>query len=562
MANLIDFRIVKSEVERISEDFSDRGLSEPSKAFVFYAIKKILPDLSEEEILAWITDGSHDRGLDGIYFKDDGEKFEVFLFQMKYATKQEKIDDCFAWNETNKIFTLLSDILESVTISNAHSMLMEKIDEFRSYINDEKISKINICFCSNTRKWLAPAEETTFKDRLAREFKGKCDAKHFWLAEMVADHRYSINKSITPNSMQYFQIPSIENIKGCICAVDAENFLQSLVEESNELNPDLFEDNVRRFLWIKKANGYNNKIKETALDSKENQFFFFYNNWVTIVCDDFVMNPELNRKNPRIDIQWLQIVNWQQTVHSLFEAYKEDRDVLGESSMSILVRIYATRGNSSIAGKIAEFTNSQNPIRTRDIRSNDELQKSIEKLLGAEWFYYERKANLYKEQQKNRRVDAEELGQILNAFWNWKTSTNHKKEVFLEQFYEDIFTNGDGVEHYLFPFQLFRKISILRESLRHEIKEGNSVEMNFVIHASLALLRMIKSAMDKDGDDVFKFDEKNIERVMGKYYLACVQLLRKATESAREGNPESYTHNNFFKADIEKRLEEYSTILA
>ena len=62
-------------------------------------------------------------------------------------------------------------------------------------------------------------------------------------------------------------------------------------------------------------------------------------------------------------------MNGGQTSNALFEAYQEQPDKL--QNVLILARIYETKARD-ITADIAEATNSQTPINTRDLRSNDE----------------------------------------------------------------------------------------------------------------------------------------------------------------------------------------------
>ena len=65
------------------------------------------------------------------------------------------------------------------------------------------------------------------------------------------------------------------------------------------------------------------------------------------------------------------------------------------------MRIYETK-QREISHRIAESTNSQTPIKSRDLHSNDDVQKKLEDEFFAMGYFYERKTDQYKDQEKKR----------------------------------------------------------------------------------------------------------------------------------------------------------------
>ncbi|BAM12272.1 hypothetical protein HCN_1041 [Helicobacter cinaedi PAGU611] len=81
-------------------------------------------------------------------------------------------------------------------------------------------------------------------------------------------------------------------------------------------------------------------------------------------------------------------------------------------NVSVLYKIYQTN-SKRLKAKISEFTNNQNPVKWRDIRSIDELQIKLENEFRILGYYYERKKNQYKNYPKKKRIDSEKIGQVL-----------------------------------------------------------------------------------------------------------------------------------------------------
>ena len=109
----------------------------------------------------------------------------------------------------------------------------------------------------------------------------------------------------------------------------------------------------------------------------------------------------------------MQIVNGGQTSHALFEAYHQDPGKLDD--VLVIVRIIETK-STKLSHSIAETTNSQTPIKGRDLRSNDAVQKKLEEAFAGMGLFYERKTGQYEDKERRLRVDALTAGQAHLSF--------------------------------------------------------------------------------------------------------------------------------------------------
>lgn len=103
------------------------------------------------------------------------------------------------------------------------------------------------------------------------------------------------------------------------------------------------------------------------------------------MCDelDAVTDPD----NAHIKVKNMQIVNGCQTATTLALAANES---LLSDDVRVIVRVYETR-DSSLVNRIVLTTNNQNRISNRDLRSNDEVQRDLERGFEIHGYYYERK---------------------------------------------------------------------------------------------------------------------------------------------------------------------------
>ena len=95
-----------------------------------------------------------------------------------------------------------------------------------------------------------------------------------------------------------------------------------LYRDSIEKGYSIFDMNIREYLGNK---GVNKNIYKTLLDTEDRKNFFYYNNGITIICDQMSKinqqssNPDMNAV---FSIDNPQIVNGCQTVNSIYEALK------------------------------------------------------------------------------------------------------------------------------------------------------------------------------------------------------------------------------------------------
>jgi hypothetical protein len=132
----------------------------------------------------------------------------------------------------------------------------------------------------------------------------------------------------------------------------------------------LFARNVRGFLGSTEVNRSINHTLET-----EPGRFWYYNNGVTIVCDD--AQPIAAGGKNILRVANPQVINGQQTTRELHRNGAESRNA------SVLVRVIKVprgpEGDTSsfedLVSQIVVATNFQNEIRASDLKSND-LERS------------------------------------------------------------------------------------------------------------------------------------------------------------------------------------------
>ena len=81
---------------------------------------------------------------------------------------------------------------------------------------------------------------------------------------------------------------SIEGVSGIICTAEAQEIARIV-----NTHPIVFDDNLRRFLGL--GGTVNSAIKDSCISEDNAPLFWFLNNGVTIVCDDFDVHKDVDK---------------------------------------------------------------------------------------------------------------------------------------------------------------------------------------------------------------------------------------------------------------------------
>ena len=232
-----------------------------------------------------------------------------------------------------------------------------------------------------------------------------------------------------------------------------------LVNAYSVLGYQLFEPNVRANI---KKSRVNKAIRDSVSRQRSRKEFRFLNNGVTMTCDHFNKPRE---QRDYFKVKHPGVVNGLQTVVALHTAY-DDLDPAQKSDFEkncyVLVRILRNDAVNDI-NQVVKATNNQNPMRPRNLVSNNLEQLNYARLFAELGWFYEAKQgawdafdkdnrrwrpDLKKRSQdfrvtngrKIRRIDNERLAQVWLAFIGFSPeAVNRKKELFDDRFYSIIF---------------------------------------------------------------------------------------------------------------------------
>ncbi|MFA4910031.1 MAG: AIPR family protein [Desulfobacteria bacterium] len=531
MTNLVTFSTINEKVKKYLEDYS---LDDMSTAFEWLALETIL-NLNEDEIEDAITDGAMDGGIDAIHIAGR----DVHIFNFKYTEIFENTKNNFPETETDKILVTMAGIYgKSLKKDDVNELLWEKVNEIWDLF-DKGTPNFKYYLCSNKEKPIEHAKRK-FEQNLD---KYKYVEYHYYdqedIVSRILEKKYrKINGEINFVDLQYFD-RSDGPLKGIVATVAATDLIK-LVQDPNEptkIIEDVFNENVRVYMKLK--NRINRGIYDTAL-SDENYEFWYLNNGITIVCDECIYAP--NTRSPRVKLTNLQIVNGGQTTHALFEAYLKDSSKL--NNVLIIVRICETK-NYRISERISETTNSQTPVRTRDLHASDRMQKVIEEQFKVLGYFYERKKNQHEQMPKSERLDNELLGQIYLAFYlDMPSEAKNQKVIVFSDKYEEIFDEASiNAKKMLIPYRVFLPIEVMKKEIQRKKRKREAINEKdaFISRATFHILNSVKLISEKENLNLENQDDINQAIKKAISYIAEVVEL----ESQNRG--ELYTHDKFFK---------------
>lgn len=578
MRSLQDFSLIQQHIMRYQKDLD----KEPQDAFYFFLLSLVL-SLQDDEIEDSITDNSylakigdgagHDRGIDAVYIDETGSTPTIHFFNCKYTAKFEKTENHFPSNEIDKISTFLHQLMykdESLE-AQINPILYGKVKEIWNIF---RTANPNFVFhiCGNLYNGFIEDEKDRFEREIHRHsnFAIEYHLINDLVRRVTGRGKQIVNARLRAISRNYFE-KSNGDIRALIVNIEAIELIRVVLDNEqlrNEVDledyavlhefpilEDAFEDNVR--VYLRQRSKINRNITKTAL-SDDNVRFFYFNNGITITCSKYSYRKG---QSPIIELKNLQVVNGSQTIHALYEAYRDNPSCLEE--IDLLCRIYET-SNSDLTTNIAEYTNSQNPVKSRDIRSIDYIQQKLESEFEALGLYYERKKNQHSDHPKNLRIDAEKTGQVLFAFYNKRPSdAKNKKSLIFAEWYENVFNDDITADKVLLAYRLFERIEkeksfVKSESLSLDSKERFEEEF-FLLYASYHILYIM-------GELAWRYDIQlvfdNLEEIWS-LYIESVDVVKHLIDLERHlesEHSESYTHASFFKSGKPQRLfeEHYS----
>lgn len=503
MTTILDWGQVNQKIMGFKESLN---LENTSEAFIYYCLSRILK-IDNNEISSSITDGRFDKGIDAVYIESTVDRKIIHLFQMKCLKEFKPTARNFPSEETNKILSFLDALLKTSEEmkDTCNNFLYLKVQTIWDLLSQE-VYDIHIHLCTNAQKL-----EDSHRDEFYRALKQR--SEHFALHEYdlstLSALELGSKKSDKTLSLKLFEENNFERtdgvVRGLIGTVKAQELISFLTDpiRAGCIDESLFEENIR--LYLGEKNEINSKIYSSALSQNSSEFWYL-NNGITIVCDSYkYLN---NQSSAPVTVKNPQIVNGGQTSFSLFEAYNKDFKRL--EKVKVLVKIIETE-DSKFRSRIAEATNSQTMIRSRDLRSNDAVQLKLEDSLKDLGYFYERKHNQHADKPHATRIDARKAGQIMFSYYHKEPEkAKSASEKVFGEYYDLIFDpHSIHAEKLLACHKLYidleNRKNIVTQSMKSITQPHYSEE--WIIEGIFHVLYMVGLLCERDGIALEEYEQ-------------------------------------------------------
>lgn len=364
------------------------------------------------------TDGPNDGGIDYIY--SDTET--MYLVQGKSSDNLPK-DDIFKLFE--KMLRTINDFESkhydsySKKVKSAYLNAYEDLNDdknialvlFTNSIIDEKTreliyEKINQDSISNVIIF----DHNDIENKEAILFQGSDLIKQ----DSILLYMNENNKN---NILSYGENGIIVNIK-------ASSLKELYLKYENK---GLFSYNLREHIRQKNVD---DGIDKTIREEKDR--FWYYNNGITIGCEDF------EKDGYKLKLYNFSIINGAQTTSKIGQSKIINKD----NDFALVCKIIKSENSfhkeNDFIGRISEYSNSQKPIKQRDLKSNAREQKILQMNCANNRYplSIEIKRGVlpinYKKVEKWQRISNEYLGQLIYAciFQNPGKARNSKNTMF------------------------------------------------------------------------------------------------------------------------------------
>lgn len=433
--------------------------------FVLWFLRAFLTE-NEDEAARSVCGGPHDKGVDAVLVDDDTRN--VFIVQGKYhreaGAKAESRGDVLGFTELGTTITgparpfadLLTDISPEVEKRLEEARKRIVAHDYRLQLYYVTMGRCSASLIDEAERLVRSAErQVTFT---------LVDGRRVLL--MLSDYFDGVAPPVPSLDLEVEQGNGVQ-AGGMLNRYDSCNNIDSWVfSMSDDCVKNIFEQagirlfarNVRGFL----GNTEINKGMEETLN-QELEYFWYYNNGITIVCDD--AKPDKRQGRDLLHVTNPQIINGQQTTRILA------RIRAGRSRASVIVRVICVPrkngdGNrfETLVSQIVQATNWQNAIRPSDLMSNDRRQIDIERQIRKLGYLYIRKRQSKYEARRvagnhtGLMIKKEELAQaVAGSDMDPAIVREGKERLFEERYYGQIFPTSDPY-YYLNRYWLMRQV--------------------------------------------------------------------------------------------------------
>lgn len=516
-------------------------------------------NIGELDIKTGFTDGPKDGGIDFIFTDQN----ILYLIQGKSGDNLSLDAIKQAFNkikETVKAFDVknydqFSKTLKTAYLNAKDSFFTEPTIELVLFTNKEIDGQKRKKIESYADDFLADFKVSVF------DINDINNQEIIQTSELVEEDSLKIymNEENNNNCLNYGD-------DGIIISIMALSLKELYIKKSKN---GLFNYNLREHISQKNVDeGIDHTIKN------EPNFFWFYNNGITIGCEDFRIDGN------KLKLYKFSIINGAQTTTKIGESI-----IIDEKHDFPIVCKVVRAGNMSgkdaeFINKISEASNSQKPIKFRDLKSNSPEQKLLQRgcAMNSKALAVEIKRGV--SPKNNRKVDPwqrvtnEYLGQLIYACILQKPgpARNAKNSIFtVQKIYNQVFKRKNDYNT-LYDLVYIGKIyddfgKLIANSGKDiddiaVVRNGKFTILGIIFYLLKKERGLVKNHLSEslfsdniDGFIISEYPDDDLDKKLNDLFLFFTRHLKGLYEQ-KKATWQLTSYSNFFKSE-----QYYDTIL-
>lgn len=563
--NIQNTILLKDVLATYSEQNELSSFSE-DQIFELFVIQQITKDanLDFREIEDGTVDGGDDGGIDSfiILINDKSvstiEELEDYKFspdtQVIAFITQAKLATSISEKAIDKLYITLPLIFdlnytEQDLWRRFNNRLVEKILILRKVwslaVQHHTKMTIHLSYASRANEVRRNSALESKSQQVCRTIREttydicQADFRFFSAKELIQLYQKRQSTSLT---LKFKENPvAIEYRRGnygYIGVVRLEDYHEFLVDDSGTIREFILEENVRHYQGEVDVN---KGIRKT-LEDDLNVDFWWLNNGITMIASKCSPYPrELHLEN-------VQIVNGLQTSYTIGRFYNREK-IEKQDNRSILVKVLIVDSDDKeTIDKIISSSNKQNPVTPTVLRATDSIQRKLELFFYTRGYYYDRRKNYYKNQNKPAKkiFSIQYAAQAIESILNFNPSAARSKPTTLiksNKSYESIFDEDRSYEAYLNCCLLHQQVTdFIKEKLP---REERSEAKNFAYHISRISASILTGEVEYTANHIKDLALNDLPTdLLNQAY----KLLRELLNEYQVANPEDNVLNYISKS--------------
>ncbi len=525
-------------------------------------------NIGQIDITDGFVDGPNDGGIDYIFNKDD----VMYLVQGK-SSNSLSVEDIK--NVFNKICDTIENFENDKSSRYSNKLQSTYLNKYDDLSDDKNIQIVLFTNTKITEDMKAKIDDFIYSKRMSNYIVKIYDGSDI---ENIFFESNQLDEFVENYSVELFDIRNYLTYKeGMIVNIKASS-LRTLYKQYSQKG--LFNFNLREHISQKNVD---NAIDDTIKNDPEN--FWFYNNGITIGCVDYYLDGNT------IKLEKFSIINGAQTTTKIGNSSFDSK----HNDFPIVCKIVKAKGSLKesqlFINKISEASNSQKPIRPRDLKANAVEQRKLQSLCmnNKHQLFIEIKRGVKpisnNSINKWQKISNEYLGQLILSCILQRpgTARSGKASIFTsEKTYNKVYRRNHDANTL---YDLVRIANIYDEFKIHYINEkeedldligicqnGKLTILAIVFYLYKFFNNIVEGYNDPyvledniKGDLTLKYLEDDYENKLYSFFELIIQLLSDIYKNHRnDNNSKATSYSNFFKTDktyIDTILKDLDTIL-